>query len=144
MATMPIIKLKNKIKTSPSVNTKDKASSCDTGQKTRQSRVTKAKSPQERYREIKHVISSFERKYGDLFNRTNPKKALKVRIELDLFDDNIELSKNIIRKALYFYCSGKKYLQCIIKTDTRYGLDNAPAQAITDKEKDFSREKLKL
>ena len=98
------------------------------------------KTGKQRSQEIKAIISIFEKKYEDLFNLKTPEKALKKNIIDDIFIDNPNLSKSIIRKAIRFYCTRKKYLKCVIENDVRYDLNNRESDAITTSEKDYSKD----
>lgn len=85
-----------------------------------------------------------ETTWPQLFNRESP-KPLKRHIERDILPHvPEELPRLQIREAIYAYVKRRAYLESILNDTSRYDLNGTAVEEISDQQKEFTREILKV
>lgn len=83
--------------------------------------------------------------WPELFYTSVP-KPLKIGIQDDLItytaERGLELSQKLAKDALSVYTKRTGYLAAVVEGTTRYDLHGLPAGEITEKEREYSRQKL--
>ena len=88
------------------------------------------------------LLQKLHKRYPSLINLKTFSKPLKVNILDDIMQDMGGTSKTLLRFALRYYCTRTKYLENMISSAHRFGIDGKPAGSISDDEKLYAKEKL--
>ena len=113
------------------------------GTTTEQQRKEQREQRQKRQKLFK-TLQWLEETFPNCFNKDAP-KPLKLKIETDLFaiiKDNDDFSNVNIRNALGFYTSRLAYQESILAHDHRVDLEGKEVDAIEQKHKDFSTQRM--
>ena len=85
-----------------------------------------------------------ESTWPQLFNRESP-KPLKRHIEKDILPHVPEgLSRLQVREAIYAYVKRRAYLESILSEGSRYDLNGTAVEAISEQQKEFTRDALRI